>query len=181
MKKTSSTYYSILVAVLAMLFLSPSAAKAQKLNYEIVSMYVYNFTKYIEWPKDKNNSDFVVGVYGESGITTMLNKYISSKHVGERPIVVKVISTPEEAAQCSIIFIPADQNTKLKQLSEQLKSKPILIICEKLGMSKKGASISIYLDEDDDDKTKFEISRTAISASGLIISANLIRLAVQVY
>ncbi len=113
-------------------------------------------------------------------LTSLLNKYISSKHVGQRSIVVKVIKSLDEAAGCSILFVPSDQSSKIKQLSEQLKGKPVLIISEKYGQSKKGASISIFLDEDDDDKTKFEICKTLIVSNGLIISSNLLKLASQV-
>jgi len=171
--------YPFLLAGFAVVFLGRTDATAQKLNYELVSMYVYNFTKYIEWPK--NNNDFVVGVYGASPITVMLTKYISSKHVGSRPIVVKVINSPEDANTCSILFLPLDQSNKIKQLNDELKGKPVLIVSEKYGMSKKGASISIFLDEDDDEKTKFDINKISITNNGLIISTNLLRLASQVY
>jgi len=178
--KNRFTYRVIMVAT-ALLMITRVTAFAQKLNYELVSMYVYNFTKFIEWPPDKTNSDFVVGVYGSSPLTAMLNKYISAKHVGMRTIVIKQVSTPAELNGCSIVFLPASESGKLKQLNDQLKGKPILIVGEKYGLSKKGAGISIFLDEDDDNKTKFEISKTLINASGLVISTNLLRLASQVY
>jgi len=173
--------YRFLIAIMAMLFFVHDHVKAQRLNYEIVSMYVYNFTKYIEWPDKSNSDDFVIGVYGQSPVTVMLTKYISSKHVGMRPITVKVINTPEDANTCSIVFLPMEQSSKIKQLSDQLKGKPVLIISEKYGLSKKGAAITIFLDEDDDEKTKFVINKSTVTDCGLIISTNLLRLASQVY
>ena len=172
--------YRILFALAVAVLLPNIKVSAQRLNYEIVSMYVYNFTKYIVWPNDKTTDDFVVAVYGESPLTSLLNKYITSKHVGQRPIVVKVIKSLDEANGCSILFVPSDQSSKIKQISDQLKGKPVLIISEKYGLSKKGASISIFLDEDDDDKTKFDICKTIIVSNGLIISSNLLKLASQV-
>ena len=171
--------YRFLIALAALLLVT--RVSAQKLNYELVSMYVYNFTKYIEWPKDKNNSDFVVGVYGETPAMAMLMKYVSAKHVGQRTIVVKKVSTSAELGNCSIVFLSGSESSKIKQFSDELKGKPVLIVCEKYGLSKKGAGISIYLDEDDDNKTKFEMSKTIINASGLVISTTLLRLAAQVY
>jgi hypothetical protein len=173
--------YRLFFVLTALLLVNSARVAAQKLNYELVSLYVYNFTKYIEWPADKTNSDFVVGVYGSSPVTAMLNKYVSAKHVGTRIITIKQISTPAELSSCSIVFIPADESSKIKQFSDQLKGKPILIVTEKYGQSKKGAGISIYLDEDDEDKTKFEISKATILANGLIISQNLLKLATKVY
>ncbi|HXB13250.1 MAG TPA: YfiR family protein [Bacteroidia bacterium] len=180
MSKRRIITYRVLLAIMAIMLIPRVKVNAQRLNYEIVSMYVYNFTKYIVWPDDKANNDFVVAVYGDSPLTSLLNKYISSKHVGQRSIVVKVIKSLDEASGCSILFVPSDQSSKIKQLSEQLKGKPVLIISEKYGQSKKGASISIFLDEDDDDKTKFDICKTVIVSNGLIISSNLLKLASQV-
>src|ERR1700722_17715245 len=99
-RKRIITYRVLLALVVAML-VPRINVNAQRLNYEIVSMYLYNFTKYIVWPNDKANADFVVAVYGDSPLTSLLNKYISSKHVGERPIVVKVIKSLDDANGCS--------------------------------------------------------------------------------
>jgi YfiR/HmsC-like len=180
MSSRKLTYRVFLIAGALSLF-AGTQLRAQKLNYELVSMYVYNFTKYIEWPHDRSNPDFVVGVYGESPVTAMLNKYISGKHVGQRIITVKVIHSVDEINACSIVFVPQEASAKLKDLSSQVKGKPILIVSEKFGQSKKGAGISIFLDEDDDEKTKFEINKTIITNDGLIISTNLLKLASQVY
>jgi len=173
------TYRSLLAAI-ALLFIARTDVSAQKLDYELVSLYVYNFTKYIEWP-EKGSNEFIVGVYGTSPITDMLTKYISTKHVGVRPIVVKVINTPEDANACDILFLPMSQSSRIKPLSDQLKGKPVLIISEKYGLGRKGADITIFLDEDDEEKTKFEINKTSITGCGLNISSNLLRLAAQVY
>jgi hypothetical protein len=178
MKLKRFTYHT-LIAITAFCFMRPEA-HAQKLNYELVSMYVYNFTKYIEWPDDRTDV-FVIGVYGISPVTSMLTKYITTKHVGMRPIIVKVITSSEDASGCSILFLPYDQSGKIKELSEQLRSKPVLIISEKYGLCKKGAAICIFLDEDDEEKTKFEINKESITDRGLNISSNLLKLASQVY
>jgi YfiR/HmsC-like len=180
MNKLKRTYHVVLLAGALSLF-AGTHVMAQKLNYELVSMYVYNFTKYIEWPHDRSSGDFIVGVYGNSPVTAMLTKYVSGKHVGQRTITVKKISSVDEMNACSIVFVPQEASAKLKDLSAQFKGKPILIVSEKYGQSKKGAGISIFLDEDDDEKTKFEINKTAILGDGLIISTNLLRLASQVY
>ncbi|HTA83366.1 MAG TPA: YfiR family protein [Bacteroidia bacterium] len=147
----------------------------QTLNYKIASVYVYNFTKYISWPTNKS-TDFVIGIYGASPITDELRKFVAGKHVGEKSITVEKVLTIDEAAGCQIVFIPASQSSELKKISDQLKGKPVLIVCEKEGLNKKGASISIYLDEDDDDKTKFELNQGYIKYNGLLISQGLITL-----
>lgn len=172
--------YRITIAAVACMIFSPLNVSAQRLNYKLASVFVYNFIQYIEWPKDKRSGSFIIGVYGDSPITAELKKFITSKHVGEQTIEVRVIKNVEEAAECHVIFIPLESSDKVKQISEQLKGKPVLIITEKLGLCRKGSSISLYLDEDDDYKTKFELNRSLIENNGLTISQRLILLASQV-
>jgi hypothetical protein len=153
-----------------------AAVFGQTLNYKIASVYVYNFTKYISWPTNTKSSDFVIGVYGTSPITDELRKFLTGKHVGEKSITVEKVLTVDEAAGCQIVFVPLSESGNLKKISDQLKGKPVLIVCEKEGLNKKGASISIYLDEDDDNKTKFEVNQGYIKYNGLFISQSLITL-----
>ena len=37
-------------------------------NAKIKAVYIYNFTKYIEWPKEYREQIFVIGVLGESAL-----------------------------------------------------------------------------------------------------------------
>lgn len=154
---------------------------AQTLNYKMGAMFVYNFTKYIQWPPGSNANEFVIGVYGSSPFTSELNNLVSGKRVGQRTISVITVKSTDEALSCQILIIPASQAGNLKKIVEALKGKPVLIVCESEGSSKKGASISLFLDEDDDGKTKFEINKSAILGDGLILSQSLLGLAAHVY
>jgi hypothetical protein len=164
----------------AMLLLSFNSF-AQTLNYQIASMYIYNFARYISWPKNDKNTEFVIGVYGNTPITDELKRMVSGKLVGQKPIVVKIMANLDTSANCSILFIAPSQDGNLKKISELYKGKHVLLICDKEGLSKKGASISIYLDEDDDYKTKFEMNKEYIEFNGLFISKSLIQLAAKVF
>lgn len=157
----------------------PILMPAQTLNYKLASVFVYNFTKYIDWPANKQADSFVIGVYGESPLTAELNKFITTKQVGERKIIVKIVSNMEEAGVCSILFIPITQSGKIMEISKAIKGKPTLTVTEKPGLIKKGACISIFLDEDDDYKTKFELNTTNINDSGLQVALNLLQLAAR--
>jgi hypothetical protein len=169
--------------VIMYLFLSVLLNKscAQEINHKLASVFVYNFTKYIDWPADHKTGDFIIAVVGESPITNEFNKVISTKKVGNQYISVKVTNTLEGIENCNIIFLPAAQSYRLKEIIASLKGKPILIICEKPGLAKKGAGINLFLDEDDDYKTKFEINKKAIENAGLLLSNQLINLAEIVY
>jgi hypothetical protein len=170
----------ILIFIFALGLMIPLNSLSQTLNNKLAAIYVYNFTQYIEWPKNDKATEFVIGVYGNTPLTDELKKAVMGKHVDQKPIVVKVLKSLDEAGDCSILFIAPSEYSNLKKISDQFKGKHILLICDKEGLSKKGASISVYLDEDDDYKTKFELNKAYIEYNGLLISKSLLNMAAKV-
>ncbi len=155
--------------------------RAQTLSPKMASLYIYNFTQYISWPPNDKSPDFIIGVYGETPVTDELRKVMAGKHVAGKNITVTIIKNLDEATPCSILFIAPSELGNIKKISEQFKGKHILLICDKEGLSKRGASISMYLDEDDDYKTKFELNKEYIEYNGLFISKSLLSLASKVF
>ena len=154
---------------------------AQEINHKLASVFVYNFTKYIDWPVAHKNGDFVIGVFGSSEVIQEFNKVVGTKKVGNQSIVLQMRHSMEELDECNVVFVTVGESYRLKEIAAALRGKPTLIICEKPGLAKRGASIDLFLDEDDDYKTKFEINKKLIESNGLIISSQLINLAEGVY
>ena len=170
---------AIFYLVLPFLVLS-SKSFAQELNQKLASVYVYNFTKYIEWPQNRKSGDFVIGIYGNSSTFDEFKKIISTKKVGKQPIALKKTSSVGDLDQFNLIYIPLSESKNIKLISDALNGKPVLIVSEKPGAAKKGASINLFLDEDDDFKTKFEMNKKTMEKNGLIISNQLLQLAEKV-
>src|SRR4051812_41203965 len=131
--------------IIIFLFLSIYAS-AQNINYKLASLYVYNFTKYIDWPVKDKTDFFVIGVYGETPAFDEFKKMATTKkEVSGQKIVVEKLSVIKELEGCEIIYIPASQSAKIKEIKETLKGHSILIITEKPGMAHKGAGINLFL------------------------------------
>lgn len=159
-----------------MLLAKPAAA--QETNYKSYTLFVYNFMKYIEWPENTTSGDFVLGVLGDSPIYKELDALAKSKKIKGRNIVVKKISTPDEARQCHLVYVPPGKSSMLKSLNEQVKDKPVLVVCEREGLAQKGAALSFVTLEDD--VLKFDINKTAIEQHELKIPRSLISLGMVV-
>jgi len=54
-------------------------SSAQELDYRAQSLYIYKFTKFISWPEEKAEGDFVIGVFGNSPIFDELKLMASLK------------------------------------------------------------------------------------------------------
>lgn len=152
--------------------------RAYSQDYKYHSVFIYNFTKYVQWPPTSaQNSSFVIGVLGNSPMMGELEKLMTKKNVGNLPIVVKKISNISEAIACQAVFIPSHKSSQFDS-DPLLRTKPILFITETDGLGKKGSHINFVIQ---DGKIRFELNQTSILEAGLKVSSQLSSLASTVY
>ncbi len=154
-----------------------SGAHANSQDYKFHSIFMYNFTKYIEWPDSYKNGDFVIGVLGDSPIVEHLKNMAQVKSVGSQKFTIKVFSNASDISQCHILFIPENNSGKLKDVRSKLKGASTLLITEQDGLATKGSAINFIIKEG---KWKFELNKAAAESANLKISSELSRLAILV-
>ena len=142
-------------------------------EYQIKAMFVFNFTKYIEWPESSSDV-FTIGVIGESEITEALEKVATQKKVGERKIVIRTL-TVEAEEHCDIIIVSKPRTNRLDQIEKRYAGKGVLIISDEAPRS---AAINLVTR---DNKIRFEINQNLAKAGGVKISSQLLTLAIAVH
>ena len=157
------------VAVIGILGLGNNKAYGQDLG-RYQALYIYNFTKYIQWPNA--GQQVVIGVLGSGTINRELEKMVDSKR-GDKLKFVK-LSSFDKLGDCNIIFVAKDQERNLKSVLEKTEGKSILIISEDEKSVEKGAGISFFLE---DDKLRFSINKSAVESRKMKISGSLLTLA----
>jgi hypothetical protein len=173
-----SAFRVLLFAVLFSRCLFHGDLKAQDIDYKAYTLFVYNFMKYVEWPEEQSKGDFVVGVLGDSPIQKELQGLASAKKLKGRNIIVKKYNTPEEARDCHLLYVSSSKSGTVKTLKEQIKNSPVLIVGEREGLAKKGASLSFVTLEDDE--LKFDINKKEIEQHQLKIASSLVNLGIVV-
>lgn len=146
-------------------------------NEKFKALFMYNFTKYIEWPAASRSGEFVIGVLGNSALTDELKTIASKQKVGSQNIVVKTFSSVDEIDNCHIIYIPPSKSTQLAAVIAKIGTKPILIISDKNGLAAQGSGINYIMDGD---KLKYEVNRGSIEKKGMVVSSALLALGISV-
>ncbi len=149
-------------------------AVAQDVNYKAYSLFVYNFMKYMEWPEEATKEGFTVGVWGDSPIMKELQAMAANKKIKGKSIIIKKLTTIDEAVGCQMVYISSGKSNTLKTMKEKLKGKPILLVGEREGLAAKGAALSFVTQ--DDDTLKFDINKAAIKENNLKIATALLAL-----
>jgi hypothetical protein len=134
------------------------------------SIFIYNFTRLVEWPESYKSGDFVIAVYGNSEVFTELEAYTAGKKVGMQSIVVKRVKELTEMDKCNIIFVAYNKSSTLAEVIKKTEANPTLIIGERKNMVNEGAGIGFVLT---DDKLKFELNLPAATRNGLKVNTKL--------
>lgn len=147
-------------------------------NSKIKATFIYNFTKYIDWPDKYKEGNFVIGVLGTTSFYNDLTALLSTKTVGAQKFEIKSFSNPESVTGiCHILFIPAANSAQLPDVLKKMKGKSTLIVTEKSGMAKQGSGINFVIENN---KQRFELNKTNIEKYNMKVSSTLASLAIAI-
>lgn len=145
-------------------------------EYQIKAAFIYNFTKFIEWPAGcfDEATPIVVVVLGKNPFGDELEKIVRGRTVNGHPLVVRYISDLDGSqpapGRFHVLFVAPGREGRLKLAA----GSGILTIGESDAFAAAGGIITFTVAED---RAHFEINLQAAEASGLKLSAQLLKLA----
>lgn len=154
-----------------------SAAGADVPLPQLKVAYIYNFTRYIEWPARPAGEPFVIAVMGDAVMASALRRLeAQAKQAAGGPIRVSTTSVPDAIRDCQILFVGAGAGTQLGQVLAAARGKPILLVGDTPGFAQRGVAINFFLKRDvlgKGQRLRFEINPAALRGRGLKVSAEL--------
>lgn len=164
---------SRLVVILLVAGLIPAFGQ----NYKMHSVFIYSFTRYVQWPDPYNQGDFEILVLGDSPIFEELKAMAQAKKVGDRVIKVTKIKAASEIRKCNMLFLPAAKSAAISEVMEKVNTQSILVVSEEVGLGVKGSDINFIVK---DGKLAFELNQASVNKQGLKVSNELTRLAILI-
>jgi hypothetical protein len=167
-------------AIITVLFLMffPALIFAQTGIPRAQAMFIYNFSRLIEWPTNYKTGPFVIGTFGPSPVADELTSYTTGKKVGTQDITIQEIKSVDEINKCHILFIPFSRTKQIDQIVSRIGNMSTLLITEKGGAIDLGSAINFLIVGD---KLKFEMKQANASKYGIKVSAKLQEMAIQSY
>lgn len=148
--------------------------KAQETKF--VALYLYNFTKYIDWPEEHKKGDFVIGVVGNNQVYSELVQIAEGKLVGNQTIVVKNFRSIEEVTGCHILYLSENQSRRVDQALSRIKGQSApLVVTQQEGATLLGAAINFVIRNE---TMKFELKKDNATKFGLKLHSRLDNLAI---
>ncbi len=149
-------------------------------EYQIKAAFLYNFTKFVEWPADHfatADAPIVIGVLGKNPFGDELGNIVQGRKVNGRAIVITAVVSATEVAAVDLVFVAAGEEPRLEGLVAVLHAHGVLTVGESPRFVALGGIINFVLEGD---KIRFEIDTAAAERSGLRLSSQLLKLAAVV-
>lgn len=159
-------------------------------EYQIKAAFMYNFIKFVEWPKERFSSDkdpIVIGVVGKDPFGETLDEVVQ-KPVKNRSLTIKRFASASEdpepvhpqldaIRQCHVLFVSPSERKVSKRLMAAIGNSAILTVGDASGFLEEGGIINFSIEEK---KIRFEIGLAKARSAKLDISSQLLRLAKRV-
>ena len=156
------------------------AEKSEPSQYQIEAVYLYNFSRFVQWPTrshDAPSRPFLICVLGKDPFGATLDSIIAGEAVNGQSILARRIARPQEGSDCRILFVSTSEEFHLKDVLAPLDKTSVLTVSDIPRFSQRGGMIQFVLDGG---KVHFEVNLKNATDAGLTVSSDLLEVAVTV-
>lgn len=146
-------------------------------EYRIKAAFIYNFTKFVEWPHQGDTGQTPVlriGILGSDPFGPEMDSLSTKILKGRTVIVARYGVWDDSVKQCDILFISGSESQRLPEIMDRLGSLPVLTIGDTVDFAARGVMLNFFKVAD---KIRFEVNLVSARRANLIVSSHLIRLA----
>ncbi len=146
-------------------------------EYDVKAVFLYNFTRYLQWPAESPPEAFEIAVLGDSPILGPLREIARKRTVGPLPIVIRPCTEVGQIGRPRILFVAGSASRWLPRVVEATRDGGVLTVAEGEGMAASGAAVGFVLR---DGAVKFEMNEAVLQKARLQASSQLLKLAIRV-
>lgn len=164
----------------AMCPLPASAAPNEKPSaYDVEAAYLFNFGKFVTWPGNPTAPDqpLTICVLGDDPLAPPLDRLVTGEKIDGKSVFDKKISRPEDAPNCSILYISSSEAARLNRILAMLKDTPVLTVSDIPEFTERGGMIQFVLREN---RVRFTVNLVPAQRGHLTLSSELLKVAVDV-
>ncbi len=142
---------------------------------QVEAAYLYNFTRFVEWPSTVFAGDqapLVVGILGQDPFGPLLDSLVAGEKIHGRPLQVRRFARVQDVADCQVLFISISETDRVSQICAALQNRHILTVSDIPDFARRGGIIEFVQEAD---RIRFRIALNRARAESLEISAKLLR------
>ncbi len=163
------------VALGLTVFLRGACGAEAPTEYQVKAVFVYNFSRFVEWPPQAftaPDEPFVIGILGSDPFGARLDEAVRGERIDQHPLLVRRFRNLGEIGDCRILYIDRSENAKLQQILAALDHRSTLTVADLDGSSQRGVMIQFTTENN---RIRLRINVESARAAGLTISSKLLR------
>jgi hypothetical protein len=149
-------------------------------EYELKAAYLYNFGKFVRWPSTvavAPGEPFLICVLGQDPFGSTLDSTVQGESIDGKRLAVRQVSNLTDAGKCRVLFISTSEERHLDTILSELSKRPVLVVSDIPDFVNRGGAIGFVKQGE---KIRFQVNLVATEKAGLILSSDLLKVAVSV-
>ncbi len=154
-----------------------AAQRAHPGEDAVKAAFLYNFTKFIDWPESAfsgSSAPFTVCVSAGDGFQREVQGIMQGEQVRGRPVIVSVRPALDDLETCHLAYFGRQESASAAKRLPALRQVPVLTVGEGERFLGQGGLIAFLLVKD---RVRFDISKRGADTAGLSVSSKLLRVA----
>ncbi len=167
---------ALAISIVILVVLVPLAPPQMQDENAVKAAFVYNLTKYVQWPQA--DAELVIAVVGDGPVGEVLKKTLDGRLSDIGPIRVILSPSDEQLERCHLLYAGDSSRKQVRALLQKVSNKEVLTVGDSdffaeeggmVGLVRSGTQIQIQINED------------ATRAAHIKVSSRLLNLAVIVH
>lgn len=161
-------------------FLVALSLQAQMLSeYDVEAAYLYNFGKFVRWSNEGANTSptFDICILGQDPFGGTLDKLIANDKIDGKPIRKRILDQTAESAGCAIVYISDSEAENVRRIISVLSARGELLVSGLPNFLREGGMIQFVVEGD---RVRFQVNLDTAAKSHLVLSSQLLKVAVRV-
>lgn len=146
-------------------------------EYRVKAAFLFNFTKFTDWPAaafTNAAAPLVLGVLGNDPFGPDLDAAVKNETIRGHPVVVRRFPSGDTPTACHLLFVSRSEQHRLPGLLVTLHQRPVLTVSDLDRFCQQGGMINLVIAADG--TVRPEINPAAARATGVKISSKLLTL-----
>lgn len=168
----------VVLLLLCALLVGHRPTAADPLNeYAVKAAFLYQFTRFVEWPPTMfpdPEAPLVLGVLGQDPFGDHLRAATQGRTANGRPIVVRHVRHGEQLRQCHVLFVSASEEARIPDVLRTVGTAGVLTVGDSPGFAEAGGTVNFVIEAA---RVKLEVNMAAAERARVRISSKLLTLA----
>ena len=146
-------------------------------EYQVKAAFLFNFTKFIDWPESAftdARAPIVLGIVGDDPFGSDLSQIVVGQSVKGRTLSIRRYRFGDDLRHCHVLFLSSSEQARIPNILLSLQGASVLTVSDVDRFADAGGMMQFVVEQS---RVRFVVNRDAATRVHLEISAKLLALA----